>query len=335
MYSTQTATDIEDIPALIRAFAADRGWTVNGDAITRPGGGIAWTISAEKQSFGYHIIRVYQDGLTGSAERHTFTCLPRLRGTSGNPQVLTPSKVHLFGNEDPFDGPDSEPFIVCVIECGYNHYRHVYIGGVVKFGDFTGGDCICMNFVNQYYSGGSPKNSWSSDWSKFMFSAKHSANSGSYAPPVGDRAGGVLIDHADNARPWRWFDGPYGASGSLELLNGSEVFGGHSDGVNDGLVYRGTSDYAGANILVPVNLYCSDGDYDEDYRIRPVGMVSGARLINMDGLDPGSSIQVGNRNWRVFPEFRKTLVTSYGILPGNAYWEDETSYLLGLAYPED
>ena len=193
MYSTQTATDIEDIPALIRAFAADRGWTVNGDAITRPGGGIAWTISAEKQSFGYHIIRVYQDGLTGSAERHTFTCLPRLRGTSGNPQVLTPSKVHLFGNEDPFDGPDSEPFIVCVIECGYNHYRHVYIGGVVKFGDFTGGDCICMNFVNQYYWGGSPTNSWSSDWSKFMFSAKHSANnnSGSYAPPVGARAGGV------------------------------------------------------------------------------------------------------------------------------------------------
>lgn len=336
MYSEQTATDIDDIPAMILSFAADRGWTVSSNTLTRPGGGITWTLATEKASPGYHIIRCYQDGLSSPNQRHTFTCLPRVRGTSGNPQVLTPSKIHLFGNEAPFDGPDSEPFIVCVIECGYNHYRHIYIGSVVKFGDFTGGDCICMNFFNQYYSGSTPTVSWSSNFHHFMFSAKHLANnsSGSYAP-VDDRAGGVLIEHADNARSWRWFDGPYTTNGSLELLDGTEVFGGHSDGVNDGLVYRGKSDYAGANILVPVNLYCSDGNYGSDYRIRPVGMVSGARLINMDGLDPGASIQVGNRNWRVFPEFRKTVDTSYGRQSGDAYWIDETSYMLGLAYPED
>lgn len=340
-YSEQTATSILDIPALIAAFAAARGWTVGGTTLTRPGGGRSFEITASIDGTNNRRHRLFVTD-TADPTLRTFTQMPWVDGTSGNPFVLVPTKVHLFGNDTPWDEEGSEAaWIAAVIECGYNHYRHVFIGSMVKLGNYTGGEIICSNCHSYYWwgSGGSLQFDW--DYNKYMFSAKHDVANGYDSPPELLSAGGVYIDHAANARTYRQFDGPMHSQWATSFT-GSEVLGGHADQINGGLVRRGVSDFAGSNILVPVNLYVPDSvNTLEDVRFRPIGFVPGARLIDMRGIEPGESIQVGNDNWRVFPEFSKrtdqTIYYGSSRADGGAggfYWPYESSYMLGLAYPE-
>lgn len=331
-YSEQTATVITDIPALISAFAEARGWTRSGNTITRPGGGRSFTISATIGGTNNREHRLFVTD-NAAAARRCWTQLPWVDGVSGNPFVLVPTKVHLFGNDDPWD---EEPWIAAVIECGYNHYRHVYIGNIAKLGNYTGGEIICANLFQFTYSGGSGSVSYESDNNQYLFSARHERTSA-----ANDAVGGANIVHADNANPWRIFNGP-ASTNSGTSFNGTEILGGAMDAINSGLVRRGLSDFAGSNILVPVNLYVPDStNFGSDVRFRPVGFCPGVRMVDMRGLEPGESIQVGNQDWRVFPEFSKRSAQSIGYGTsrpdggaGGYYPPYETSYMVGLAYPE-
>lgn len=338
-YSEQTATSILDVPALIAAFAQARGWSRSGTTITRPGGGRSFEITATITGTNNRQHRLF---ITNTAQpTHKAWCqLPWVDGVSGNPFILTPTKVHLFGNDDPWD---EAPWIAAVIECGYNHYRHVYIGNVAKIGNFTGGEIIAANTFNWGYSGSSGSASYNSDNNHYLMSANYGPD-GQHTggTPTGIAAGGIYVDHAENANPYRVFDGPAGTDARLNMTNGM-AFGGARDSINSGLVYRGVSDFAGSNILVPINLFAPDSINfsGTDARFRPLGYAAGVRMIDMRGIEPGQSIQVGNEDWRVFPEFSKRTAQSVGYGTsrpdggaGGYYWQYETSYMLGLAYPE-
>lgn len=105
-----------------------------------------------------------------------------------------------------------------------------------------------------------------------------------------------------------------------------------------GLVARGTSNYAGSNILVPVNLFIPESTLvGADVKFRPIGYAAGVRMINVQGINPGDAITVGSKTWRVFPEFSRQTekYAAYGSQnPAGFYYPYETSYMLGLAYEE-
>ena len=149
-YSAQVVTAVTDIPSAISAFAFARGWTQASDTITRPGGGRAFDIRATIAGTNNREHRVFIEDNLDPTGRLVWTQMPWIDGVSGNPVVLTPTKLHLFGNNTPWA---PEPFIACVIECGYNHYRHLYIGNAVKAGSYTGGELFCANMSSNSFIG--------------------------------------------------------------------------------------------------------------------------------------------------------------------------------------
>ncbi len=327
-YSEQACSLITDLPALIRSFATDRGWTVAGNSITAPGGGIEWDITALIAANGFHSMTIKD--VANPTTRVSRQFLPRLQGTINNPVVLNPTKVHLFGNDAPYEmAGQAAPYIAGVIECGYNYYRHFYIGKLRRAGNYTGGDIVCQNQYNQtretinYYDPGN----------KHMFAASHSSAASVAGQP---NCGGVLVTHADCALPWKNFDGPTGGSG-LASMAVDTVFGGAGDGPGDGLLRRSVSAYAGATILVPYNLFTiQDGTVGANFRVRPLGVVNGARMVDMRSLMPGVQIDVGNVPWRVFPEFRREPTKINNTINNPGYYIDgENSGLQGIAYAEE
>lgn len=334
-YAVNVITDIDQIPAELAAFASARGWTVVGTTITRPGGGLSFEITTAKYLPADPPVSKQQLIITDTATptQRAWTSLPQLDGTDlDNPVILTPTKIHMFGNDTPYD---PAPYIAFVIECGYNHYRHGYIGNMVKYGSYTGGEVISLNYFSQGFIGPDGSITFDSLDHRYGFSARNNAGAGT--GPVGLDSGGANIVHVDNINTWRKFDGPTTPIALNDLL-GDELFGGNQDTVNSGLVRRGFSDFAGAGVLVTPLLFCSNGADGVDYRIRPLGFPAGVRLINMQDISPGDQIAVGTRQWRCFPEFQKNDATT--VYRGGAgtstgfWWEDETSYLVGLAYPE-
>lgn len=349
-YSVQTASDMNDIPALIAAFAAARGWTVNDLTITRPGGGRSFTLYADKTApvvngrNSPHRIGV-RDSLL-PADRFTWVSAPQLGGTWNPVPPVAPTKLHLFGNDAPYDEEGQvAPWIGVVIEFGYNHYRHLYLGNMVKFGDYEGGEVISGNyFIQSNINYWATSTSYTSSFNKYLFCGGiYTSNPGNPEGsnmPVQKGGGGVNIEHADNLVTWRQFAAQHMDDNNfIRNLGGHLVLGGIKDvGLSGGLLYRGVSDYAGADILIPYNLFVPDGTKGNDYRIRPIGFPAGPRAIDMRNIQSEASISVGNRNWRVFGEFQRNsrqTVNKNGLDGLNGtWWDEETSYYVGVAYPE-
>lgn len=315
-YTVFPVSDITEIPALISTFAVSRGWSSSGSGvITNPVTGRVYTITA-----GSRLVTVACSGTSITA-----TAKMPFVGPASPGVAYDPTQIHVFGNNSPYSAPDTQPFIAFVVECGYNRYRHFYIGGIVKAGAYTDGDLFSCNNMSEYLSLASSVDIANSK-QRYMFRGHCDATRD---------GGGARIVHADNPVSWRDFSGPVdtGFNGFETQMDGTEIYGGNMDGVNDGRVYRGAINFAAAQLLVPVNLYVSKGDLGVDYRFIPVGHASGIRLVNMDSLTPGQQCVIGLNHWRVFPEFRKSSSRTATRIGGD-HWSEETSYNLGLAYRE-
>jgi len=325
-YTIDSINSVTDIPGRIAAFAATRGWAVSGTIITNPSTGTEVQLYGAEVDAAYHEFGAYAVGFQGTREVRTAS--PRLDSVPTSAILArTVTALHLFGNDAPYTGPDSEPYIIAVVEYGYNLYRHLYIGSVVKLGDYTGGDCLSANRWNNHTNRGGQD--FTDGRARFMFSAVHFDTT--YP------SGGVVVEHADNPNTFRKFQtaGYHGSSqqANFEYLNGTEVIGGHKDGYNDPLLYQSKTSYAAGQILVPINLLAPVSSQGPDNRLRPIGHVPGARLVRLDNLEPGEQILVGGEHWRVFPEFTRSLSTT---IPVNSDLNavGENSHLLGLAYRE-
>lgn len=326
-YSLQAVASWQDVVDEIETFAAARGWTTTG------GSGAAATIENPSTTL-VTTLTASTDYLTLSpASGVDSRCRkPWLNGTyPGTPSKVNPVQVHLFGNNSPYSAPDTEPFIAAVVGFGFNNYRHIYIGTLVAAGNYTDGDVVTCNDFSQTYTDLYPVNARS----RYLFNAYNAHSDGA------TYAGGAKITHADNSTTWRAFLAA-GVSTSFltknwNSLDGTEVFGGNADGFNDGMVHRAHADFAAGQLLVPVNLYCSDGDDGTNYRIRPLGHVSGARLIDMDGMDPEEQFSISADDWRAFPEFskRSDAFMDWSEIGTTTYWPYEFSGMFGLAYREN
>lgn len=320
-YTVQSVAALSDIPAAISTFSTARGWASGGAGnIVHPITGQSYNITT---SGNFLTVTAVGSGLTSVFR------LPYLNGAyPSSPVVSLPSQVHLLGNNSPYVSPDSEPYIACIVECGYNQYRHIYIGSLVKAGAFTDGDLFSTNNFYEAENATITSILYNGDRNRFLFGGYTQNNR---------PGGGAKISHASNLVTWRDFVLPLDGAGSTNhsefKMDGTEIFGGNGDGTNDGFVYRGHADYGAAQVLVPANLYVSKGNLGAAFRFIPVGHASGVRLIDLKNLSPGQQVTIGSDQWRVFPEFTKSALTSISRASG-VWFPQESSHNLGLAYKE-
>lgn len=338
MYSQYTITALTDVPALVKAFADARGWTTGGTSASpeflRPGGTRTFKMAVSVVGAAHNISLFNKD----IPAHKTSTDMPRLNGYEGTPGVPTsilptvmlPTKLHLLGN----DLSGGKPlFIAIIIECGFNLYRHLYLGNMVKMGNYTGGEVISSNHSRFSNSSSVFTMNWAAYTSRrLLFGGNHSL--------AVDDFGGVYVDHADNPTTFRRFR--FTNPGSQVQVDGLEVIGGNGDGMNDELVGRAKATFAGTSLLVPCNLYIGRATGRADGRLSAIGQPSGARLFNMQGVDPGSQVDIGGKLWRCFPELAKNEVenipqgrNSDGSVNTARYAAHESSFMAGLAYAEE
>lgn len=312
-YQQSTISSLADIPAIVAAFASGKGWTVSGNTFRRADDSSAtvFTLAADIQSTD-HWLRVTASGAPRAMIRS-----PKLNGTAAVPQIPLPTSLHLFASATP------QPYIAIVVQYDYNRYRHLYIGNVVKFGAYTGGECI--SGTNVYAS----NNGFDRYPISYRFDTGHLFQASSRTMAAAD-SGGIRVQHANNPTTWRQFFGTdnYNPMGQFDTTT---VLGGFGDDINDGYVARGQSPFAGVSILTPINLYASM-PVTGDTVFVPVGYPAGVRLVNMEDFDPGVTITVGDSQWMVFPAISKNPVLD-APKSATGWAQFETSGMVGYAYP--
>lgn len=313
-YQQSTISAITDIPALVAAFAASHGWTVDGSTLQRGDDPTAAVFTLAANITGSdHTLTVTASGAPSCVLRS-----PKLRGTAGSPEVPLPTSLHIFADSDP------EPFIAIVVQYDYNQYRHLYIGNLVKYGDYVGGECVSAANVH------ASNNGFDRFPIHYRFDTNHLFNASSRV--MSDTtSGGVRVTHANNPTTWRRFFGT-NAFTPMGNFDNATVLGGFGDDVNDGYLARAVSPFSGVNVLVPANLYASM-PVTGDTTFVPIGHPAGIRLVNMESFDPGDVINVGADEWMVFPAIRKDPTNlDAPQLPGG-WAQYETSGVIGYAYP--
>jgi len=344
-YSVHNIGAITDVPALVGAFAAANGFDTdlsspNVPKIRCPGDSnsaetdIYWQIQALISGTNNQNHDCWWSEANGGSNsladddiaRITSPKLNTGAATTANPSVSLPTRLHIFGTAVATENP----FIGVVIEYGFNSFRHLYLGKLEARGGVEGRDIIACGGGRR--SSTSSTVHWTDDSENhFLFSGMSSLQG------IGNH-GGAHIVHANNTgTAWKRFEAPINTSSPFDEYTGEQIVGGFQDAFNDGWVMDGKAAFAGMNILVPVNLYCPvliSGNTDTSFV--PVGRPPGVRMVNMQDLEPGQQITVGNETWRVFPHSTKsTVINLAGGIGGVNWMQQESSYYLGYAYLEE
>lgn len=304
---------LDSIPAHIIDFAVnDAGWTESSPGRLRTAAsdaGITFdvTVAYSSGAYGQLLESRIRDGETvlGVAS----AAVPYIQQT-----FLTPSKLHLFGGLGP------EPFIAVVIEFGDGFFRHLYLGNLQRFGDYTGGEVISGSRHYVHNNG----TDYRMHTHLYLF--------GGFQNSVpANECGGVRLAHADLGgeivAPFRAATG----SSSATNLTANTVFGGFRDNINDQQIARSQNTFAGVQVLVPINLYLARSAN----RVSPIGIPPGVRMVNMQNVGADTVISVGGKQWRCFPHFKRGGVeVPPGPSPENNM-QGESSYIIGYAYLEN
>lgn len=320
-YQTNSITSVLEIPSLIGAFADSVGWSTDLSVpdqpiVTHPtlGGAVNFrcTASIGGTNNQDHVVQwaaVSDAAITSSAR----IASPKLNGSStALPNVPLPTALHLFGDVT------GEPYLAAVVRYAGGFYRHLYFGYMNKVGNYAGGEVI---------SGSTPFAAYVS--SMHYANSQHAYLFSGYQKMFSDaQCGGVRVAHLDNPTTWRRFKTPASSPQTIDSLQ-ENVLGGFRDSINTTYLQAGLSNHANATVLVPIHLYVNRASG----RISPIGHPEGVRLVRMDNILPEQSVSVGGSTWKVFPQFFRSFSTA--TVDGTFYMADETSYLIGLAYPEE
>lgn len=327
-YSEHIISQMSDVPPLVHAFASTLGFDVSGTTanpiVRHPNfegagpGGVAFALSSISSGANRDLRWTAQETISGIAPKATIRA-PIFASTAAptTPIVQTPQKVYLIGMLTP------QPYIAIVTEHGYNLYRHLYLGFMEKIGNYSGGEVLSsQNGPSLLFAGNSDMASRT---------RKNHLFSNAQSFWADDESGGVRIVHADNSVTWRRFRNPRGNTVPTSYV-GDEVLGGFGDAINEPLIAKGQSQFSGASILVPANLYATQV-VTGDIRFRAIGKPAGVRFVNNQFIEPRALLTVGLETWRAFAATSKQdSATEAAAGSGVAYRLSESSVYLGYAY---
>lgn len=326
-YSEHIISQMSDIPTLVHAFATALGFDVSGTTsspiVRHPNyngagpGGVAFALSSITSGVNRDLRWTAQETISGIVPKARIRA--PIFATNAAPStaiIQQPQKVYLMGMLSP------EPYIAIVTEHGYNLYRHLYLGFMEKIGNYGGGEVISSQNGPSQVAGIIDMTSRTSK--NFLFS-----NIQNFW--ADDESGGVRVVHADNTVTWRRFRNPRGTFVPSSYI-GDEVLGGFGDSINDPLVSKGLSQFSGAAILTPINLFTTQ-QVTGDIRFRAIGKPSGVRMINNQFIEPKAVLSIGAETWRAFAATSKQdsgnePVAGYSV----GYRLSESSVYLGYAY---
>lgn len=339
-YQLSAVTSLADIPAVVGAFAQSVGFSVDLSTPSAPivkhpsdPDALSFRLTAESAHPTSGINpNTYYDRLvwacTSAGPLPAAAYSPRLHSGSTAPTTPPPTKVHLFGSLVP------EPYIAIVIEYGYNQYRHLYLGHMVKASGYGGGEIISGQGIG--YGGttssninGTPSLHYSGMCE--LFSGSQNFNS--------THCGGVRAVHANNATPWRTFYKNSTWSASFETTMAAQgasiALGGYQDPINYGSMAMGRAPYSAQVVMPPINIFI--GQLVNGFsRFQFIGYPPGIRMALLDGLDPGAEVSVGDETWMVFPSFRKSNSGAMPVGPTSPFWVTvESSAFRGYAYRKE
>lgn len=339
-YQEYTITTLADIPSLVAGFAATLGWDVQAGTVLRhPNfngagpGGLAFKLTAQDTPEMYGGPLTHKDlfwTCTTDATKSAGIRAPVL-ATEAAPTigvVQSPTKLFLIGLIEP------EPYIAIVVEFGYNLYRHLYLGYMEKQGIYTGG-AVISGCSGPFGAENTDVQAFANNRCTFLFRGHNFSNDPSYCYDE-KFYGGVEVNAAENAVPWRKFfnNKRQGGSGnSIGIATGAEAFGGFGDGINDPYVAKGQNRIAGAVVLSPINLYISRM-ITGNWRLRGIGRPAGVRMVNIKEMEPQASFSIADDNFYSFAARSKNN-SIWQPRPGNdgrRYRLWESTYFLGYAY---
>lgn len=337
MYEAHAITEVTDVPTLVGSFAAAIGFETDltvptQPVITRPQGfgsnsssnsaefmedALQWRITAAVAGSTRTVRCEVYDESSNSAVAAVVNSYAEIISPI-TPTVKQPTTLHLVGGLLP------EPFIAVVLEYPNGEYRHLYIGHMEKIGDYQGGEVIAAN---------SGPGSSNTENISYRDTAHMHYLFGAYQTRRAEGAsGGVHVSHADNADPWRTFRGASGVTNPYVSFPTGAAIGGFNDAINDGYLARARSQFAGQQVLVPINLYVNENIIG-DTIMHPIGRPAGVRLVNMQDLQPNQEIVVGGLLWRVFPSHSRRFQKTMPKTGSGAQFRDyESSYYVGYAY---
>jgi hypothetical protein len=321
-YQQIFVNSILDIPAEIGNFADLNGWDVdltnpNQPILTHPFlvGALPMRFRATISGANNQNHDLIIESTNPIATTTAVTRSPKLSGTTNNPTVPVPTSVHLFADVT------GEPFISGAIEYGTNRFRHFYFGYMNKADNYIGGEIISG-------SAGPDSNTAANILyadtlaGKYLFSGKQSVF-------TVNQSGGARVDISGNPTTWRVNQTPSGTS-IFTLFNNTQLLGGFRDGLNDPYIARAQSSYAGAAVLVPVNMYATL-PITGDTLFTPLGDPEGVRLVNIQNLEVGQVVDIGGVLWKCFPAMSKRLEVNMPNGGGN-YRQFESSWNVGYAH---
>ena len=310
-FEVNAITALSEINDLVKTFASSElGWTVTGEDIFIPGSTNPVNITnSSGPTFNNLNFEIPSLSATIFASLDT----PRLNGTIGAPVLPSPTNLYLYGGTE-----ESQPFLAGIVAFGFNRYRHFYIGSMIKYGSYTGGEIIQAG----YHGTGDDGDTNSLTFSKYPFGARTSQAS--------TLSGFVNVVHADAGDPVKVLRRGSDVGAFDGEPQGDIALGGYSDRVNSNYTDRAQQHFANASVLGPINLYATKSGLD---RYFPIGRPPGVRMVNMENIEPGVLVTISGTDWRVFPVFRRSFSTTFTAIAGG-YNAEETSYRRGLAYPE-
>lgn len=344
-FSEVAVSSIADVITQIALFANGQGWTTTvgggGATLRRPlsttgkdvdlttDDFVTWALTpdltAKKPSIG-----ISGDKLLAGEGARVF--MPRFTGPAAAPVVPLPTKLYCFGAGDP------EPYLSFAIEFGFNLFRLIYIGTTDRIGGYKGGDCCSVTNMpaSPFYALYPMRYP---NLLKNLFRAAIDQITVDI-PGEGDLRGGTAFYIGAGQ------DGPVSRKAQISRssspsnfrnsIDSSLVFGGWGDGPDDLLMSHGFADFAGDQLIFPINLFTPVGS-GPSALFRPLGSVRGIRNVNMRNIEPGERITVGNKSYRVFPSIRKTndpVVTSASTNAVRTWPDFDASYLFGVAMLE-
>lgn len=334
-YTTHAISSLQEVVQLWAAFAADCGWIVDNSDPTAPSIKHPTYPSAMPMRLRYADVSAYgkrlvvdsnHPDMTGTA----VTGAPVLNPTAstGGVSVSTPTKVHFIGTAS------GTPYLATIVEFGFNSYRHLYVGYMNKSSDYEGGEVISGTWSRET---GSPTGS-QVGWNAYETGAT-GLFSATAANDTNSRRGGVRVLHPNNPTKWREFRATGSGSDFNSYANGTSeitVMGGYLDGANTGYAIAGKSEYTVSAVVSPIPLLVTTTIGGNRY-FRNIGSPAGVRHINIENFEPGSLVNVGSREFVVFPWMSKRASPIIQFPPSSVpstsrFPQNESSGYLGYAY---
>lgn len=312
-YQTGAYTSPKNLLDLLETFASTHGWTINTSV------GLGGDPANEQLSLSSdgHFVNIIADNTNGrwraqpstaysgtGVQFYAHTGSPNSSGTLPSTAVQMTLGVG-SGVAYHFFASDAAPrYIHVVTETSAGRYSHFAFGTITKLGTYTGGGYVTALSM-------SPSVVWQS---MYPFGYDISTNNG------------TQWIRADNlvglgSPGWRAEWGSFETSES-------------GDAMTDNLWKVGLNVATQRSMLAPI--FCTAEVTDGGVPSTGVllGVVQNARLISMEGRQPGESLTIGSDVWRVFPfrqKFSATGIAAY--VPGGTAPNFHTA-LCGIAYRE-